>query len=102
MRRGDDPKRAKAEAERDRAQLWLQVLCKGIGRTLAETCAYYYGPALRPVIALVNTELAAAVADVDAAEIAMEPYWPRRRRTRTHVTTRGTPNPKKKKTAAVE
>lgn len=81
MRR-DDPKRLKLRAERERAEAWLDVLCKGFGHSLADGYGWRTDE-LRPLIELIQAQMIPAIEDVEAAEKAYAPYW-RRRRTVMH------------------
>jgi hypothetical protein len=70
----DDPVRVKLREEREQAQLWCDVLSKGLGHALSDgwrNCT----EDLRPLIALVKTKLVDAV---DALERAEEAYAPER------------------------
>ena len=76
--RHDDPVRLKLREEREQAQLWCDVLSKGLGHALSDgwrNCT----EDLRPVIALVKTKLVDAVDALQRAEDAYAPYWHRGR-----------------------
>jgi len=80
MRR-DEEKRDAALRERNNSRIRLEVLCRGIGGQFEESGSepWEMTNANEPV-RLVNTELVPAIARVEAAEKAYEPYWLRRRR----------------------
>ncbi len=95
----DDPKRVQLRAELDQANTWLRILCKGIGRILADK--YVDHEDVRPIIDRINSELLPAVEAVEACQRAFEPYrlkrwnWGKRRRVSRARTARS-PKPRTK------
>jgi len=77
MKRKEDPKREKVYADRVRAEVWLQILREGIGRTLQN--GFHANEDIRPILEFANDELLKAAEASDAAEKAYEPYWRKRR-----------------------
>lgn len=78
MRSDKSAKKAEARAERAQAQLWLEILSRGIGHVLVDEyldCE----ETLRPIIGHANGALLAAIKRAEAAKKAYEPYWTRRR-----------------------
>jgi hypothetical protein len=76
----DDPVRLKLRGDRERATLWLDILCKGIGHALTEEPARHGDTeTLRALVGRVNGELLEAMKAYERAEKAYEPYWSRRR-----------------------
>lgn len=74
----DDPKKLKLRGDRERARLWLEILCQGIGKSLMDReCRY--SEDIRGIIERVNGELIEAVSASERAEKAYEPYWSRGR-----------------------
>ena len=76
-RKEEDPRKTKLRAERERANLWLQVLLNGIGKTMQDE---YRSEAeyARPIVDIVNGPFVDAIKASEAAEKAYEPYWRRR------------------------
>lgn len=78
----DDPKRLKLQAERERTQLWFDILCKGIAGSLAANeFRYADTDSIKLLVAIINEELLLAAERAEAAYEAYRPYWGRRRRT---------------------
>jgi hypothetical protein len=77
-RRKEDPKKIRAQQERDRAQTWLEVLCKGIGHALADENCRRYPDEIRLLVTRINGELTEAIENAERANKAYEPYWKRR------------------------
>jgi len=105
MMRRDNPKILKLQAERSKTQTRLDMLCKGIGHSLADF-SYREGEQVRELIDLVNTELVPAVKAAEAANKAYQPYWgrrrrrvyrPRRKRKKAPNTANGTPKARKRR-----
>ena len=63
--------RTRLGAEFYRAELWLQVLCKGLGHQLAdkETC---YPPRIEPLLDLMRPHLSAAIQAFSRAQAAWQ------------------------------
>ena len=76
--KSEDPKQIAARERRDRAQLWLEILCAGIGHALKETDRRYYPETMERILERVNDELSEAIDEAKAANKAYEPYWRRR------------------------
>jgi hypothetical protein len=76
MRR-NDPKRLKLRGDRERAQLWLDILCKGIGEQLSHSWRECPDD-VRSIINRVNGELLEALIAVEKADKAYQPYRIRR------------------------
>jgi hypothetical protein len=76
----DDPKREAARQAREVAQLNLEILCQGIGRSLTESNCRHELENVRYLIERANTDLLKAVEAKEAADKAYEPYWARRYR----------------------
>jgi hypothetical protein len=92
MRR-DDPKRLKLRGDREQAQAWLDILCKGIGAELSG--GYRQCPEdFRLLISRVNGELLEALIAVEKADEAYCPYWNRRRFRTYPVRKRKTKSPR--------
>jgi hypothetical protein len=97
MTRRDDPKRLKAQQEREKARVRLNVVLQGVGHAFCdEARERFSSDSVVEIITIVNTDLIRAVNRMDAAEKAYEPFWGRRRR-RVSVLKRP---PKKVKAAA--
>jgi hypothetical protein len=92
----DDPVRLRLRAQRERAQLWLDILRRGIGKEMAD--GYRSCPEdVRALMERVNSELSDAADAVEQAEKAYSPYWGRRRRVHRYVSSKGGKNPKSTK-----
>jgi hypothetical protein len=94
-KRKEDPKRIAAQSRRLRAEVWLNILQKGIAATLEHAEFYRDSDEISIIIDKAKNDLAQALEDYRAAAAAYEPYWRRRRIARARVK-----NPKPKKTAA--
>jgi hypothetical protein len=90
----DDPKRLKLRGDRQRAQAWLDILCKGIGKKLVDDGYSSEPEDVRETIKLVNGELLEALIASEKAEAAYRPYWSRRRVRTYRVPKRKTKSPR--------
>ena len=86
----DDPELLKARAERQRAQIWLDVVRKGIGQAMLDACYIDSSVDFAHITSMVNGELRRAVEAVAKAEEAYAPYRKFRTRRRRVATI---PNP---------
>lgn len=84
MKRKEDPAQEKAQIARRETHLWLELLSRGIGSMLANDSHCRYPEETRSIIGRVNSELLIAVHAAEAADVAYEQYW-KRRRIRRHV-----------------
>ena len=74
----DDPKVKKLRAARNAAMTRVEVLTKGIARTL-ENGYWLEMEELQPILDIINNELVAAVKQYEAATEAYRPFMSRRR-----------------------
>jgi hypothetical protein len=78
MKRKVDPVEEGLRAERQKAEAWLRILCKGVGSCLME-CSGGYPEELQAVLDVVDNYLRAAIAEEERCQEAYKPYWRRRR-----------------------
>jgi hypothetical protein len=78
MKQKVDPVRERLSVEREKAEAWLRVLCKGVGACLME-CSGRYPEELQAVLDVADNYLRAAIAEEQRAQEAYAPYWRRGR-----------------------
>jgi hypothetical protein len=88
----DDPKALALREEWKRQELRVDILVRGIAKTLEDSCCDRVSH-IREVLDIANRELAPALTVLEDAEKAYEPYRSRMRMRRRRLSSAAKPNP---------